>query len=47
MGARSLHPRGVNAAMADGSVRFVADEIDLAPWQALGSINGGEVVGAP
>jgi len=43
MGARSLHPQGVNAALLDGSVRFVVDAIDLNAWQALASINGGEV----
>ena len=33
--ARSNHPGGVNAALADGSCRFVLDAIDLAAWQAL------------
>jgi hypothetical protein len=28
--------------MGDGGVRFVANNIALATWQALGSINGGE-----
>ncbi|TWT31274.1 hypothetical protein KOR34_46500 [Posidoniimonas corsicana] len=41
--ARSLHPSGVNAAMADGSVRYVNDAIDLAVWQAMATIQGGEV----
>lgn len=43
MAARSRHPGGVNAALADGSVRFVADAVDSAVWTALGSMNGGEV----
>jgi prepilin-type N-terminal cleavage/methylation domain-containing protein/prepilin-type processing-associated H-X9-DG protein len=43
--ARSYHPGGVNAAMADGSGRFVVDGIDQAMWVALGSINGGETLG--
>ncbi|MGE3806808.1 MAG: DUF1559 domain-containing protein [Gemmataceae bacterium] len=43
--ARSNHPGGVNAAMADGSVRFVTDNIDAATWIGLGSIDGGEVLG--
>jgi serine/threonine-protein kinase len=44
IGARSYHPGGVNVALVDGSVRFVSDDIALATWQALGSINGGEIV---
>jgi hypothetical protein len=27
--------------LADGAVRFASDSINLAVWQALGSINGG------
>jgi len=42
--ARSYHPGGVNAARADGSVDFYSDSIDLALWQALASIEGGETV---
>jgi prepilin-type N-terminal cleavage/methylation domain-containing protein/prepilin-type processing-associated H-X9-DG protein len=42
--ARSRHTGGVNAALCDGSVRFVRDAIDLATWQAVASANGGEVV---
>jgi prepilin-type N-terminal cleavage/methylation domain-containing protein/prepilin-type processing-associated H-X9-DG protein len=45
--ARSYHPGGVNVALADGSVHFVSDTIDLAVWQALASIDGGEVVPFP
>jgi len=44
--ARSLHPGGVNAMLADGAVRFVSSNIDLATWRALGTMQGGEVVGA-
>ncbi|QDU87722.1 hypothetical protein Pla175_10880 [Pirellulimonas nuda] len=43
--ARSYHPGVVNAAMLDGSVRAVADDIDLAPWRAAGTRAGGESVG--
>lgn len=43
-GARSRHTGGVNACLADGSVRFFADEISLDVWQAMASINGGEIV---
>lgn len=42
--ARSRHTGGVNAALADGSVRFYRDGIDLATWRALGTKSGGEVV---
>ena len=43
--ARSYHPGGVNVALADGSVRFVIDSINQATWEALGSINGNEILG--
>jgi len=42
--ARSAHPGIVNAGMADGSVRTVSDDIDLLVWQAMSTIDGGEVV---
>lgn len=42
-GARSQHAGGVNAVMADGSGRFMADSIDLRVWRALGTRAGGEV----
>jgi prepilin-type N-terminal cleavage/methylation domain-containing protein/prepilin-type processing-associated H-X9-DG protein len=42
--ASSYHAGGVNVGMADGSVRFVADGINFATWQALGTRAGGEVV---
>jgi type II secretory pathway pseudopilin PulG len=41
--ARSWHVGGVNAGLADGSVRFVQDQIDLNIWRGAGSTNGGEV----
>ena len=44
--ARSFHPGGVNAAMGDGSVKFMKDSIAVNVWRALGSINGGEVISA-
>ena len=43
--ANSNHTAGVNVALCDGSVRFVANGVNLATWRALGSISGGEVVG--
>jgi prepilin-type processing-associated H-X9-DG protein len=42
--SRSRHPGGVNVLRADGSVHFVSQNIDLATWQAMGSISGGEIV---
>lgn len=42
--ARSYHPGGVNVAMADGSVRWVASSIAVPTWRALGTRDGGEVV---
>jgi prepilin-type N-terminal cleavage/methylation domain-containing protein/prepilin-type processing-associated H-X9-DG protein len=44
--ARSYHPGGVNALLADGSVRFIKNSINLLTWQAIASINAGEVVSA-
>jgi prepilin-type N-terminal cleavage/methylation domain-containing protein/prepilin-type processing-associated H-X9-DG protein len=41
--ARSRHPGGVNAAMCDASVRYVADGIELRAWRALATRDGGEV----
>ena len=43
--ARSRHTQGVNAAMCDGSVRFFRNSISVETWRALGSANGGEVIG--
>ncbi|HEY2413848.1 MAG TPA: DUF1559 domain-containing protein [Pirellulaceae bacterium] len=42
--ARSLHPGGVNAVYGDGSVRFVANNIDVLTWQLTGSRNDGQSV---
>jgi prepilin-type N-terminal cleavage/methylation domain-containing protein/prepilin-type processing-associated H-X9-DG protein len=35
--ASSYHPGGVNVCMADGSVRFVSDQVSLFIWNALGT----------
>jgi prepilin-type N-terminal cleavage/methylation domain-containing protein/prepilin-type processing-associated H-X9-DG protein len=43
--ARSYHSDGVNAAMCDGSVRFVSAGVSLDVWQAAGTRSGGETVG--
>ena len=42
-GARSMHPSGVNVALADGSVHFIHDEVDTSPWRAAATIDGGEI----
>ena len=42
--ANSRHPGGVNVGMADGSVRFFKSTVNLVPWRAVGTRNGGEVV---
>jgi len=42
--ARSYHPGGVNAAMADGAVRFVSNRIAQEVWRAIGTRARGEVV---
>ena len=43
--ARSGHTGGVNAAMADGSVRFFSNTVTQPVWSALGTRSGGEAVG--
>lgn len=45
--ARSRHPGGVNVAMADGSLRFVADDVDPAVWKAAATRAGGESLTLP
>jgi prepilin-type N-terminal cleavage/methylation domain-containing protein/prepilin-type processing-associated H-X9-DG protein len=42
--AASFHPGGVNVLLADGSVHFAPDTIDLATWKALATVFGGEVI---
>lgn len=42
--ARSRHPGGVNVAFADGSIRVIQDGITPVVWQAMGTMNGEEVV---
>ena len=41
---RSWHMNGVNMGLADGSVRFIADNIDPAVFKATGSRNGAESI---
>lgn len=43
--SRSRHVGGVNVGMADGSVRFITDSVDLLTvWRPLATIAGGEVL---
>jgi prepilin-type N-terminal cleavage/methylation domain-containing protein/prepilin-type processing-associated H-X9-DG protein len=42
--ADSYHPGGINALMADGSVKFIKDSISQKTWWSLGTIGGGEVI---
>ena len=43
--ARSMHVGGVQILLCDGSARFISDNIDTATWRALGTRDGGEVIG--
>ena len=40
----SYHRGGVNVLMADGSVRFVKDSVNIQTWWSLGTISGSEVI---
>jgi prepilin-type N-terminal cleavage/methylation domain-containing protein/prepilin-type processing-associated H-X9-DG protein len=44
--ARSYHAGGVNGLLADGSVKFFKDSININTWRALGSTQGAEVISA-
>ena len=39
--AQSKHSGGVNVCLADGSVRFIRESIDLLTWQRLGNARDG------
>lgn len=41
----SAHTGGVNVLFCDGSVHFVVNAISLPTWWALGTRNGGDVLG--
>jgi prepilin-type processing-associated H-X9-DG protein len=42
----SYHTGGVNVLMGDGDVRFIADGISLTTWRAMGTRNGGDILGS-
>jgi prepilin-type processing-associated H-X9-DG protein len=42
---RSTHTGGCNFVLGDGSVKFIRQSIDMTTYRALGSRNGGEVIG--
>jgi prepilin-type N-terminal cleavage/methylation domain-containing protein/prepilin-type processing-associated H-X9-DG protein len=44
--SRSYHPGGVNALLADGSVKFFKNSISYSVWRGLSTTAGGEVVSA-
>jgi hypothetical protein len=43
LASRSRHPGGVSVALCDSSVRYVADDVDIAVWRSFGSRGGDEV----
>ena len=43
--ARSKHTGGVNAALADGGVRYVSQNVDVNVWRGLSTTQGAETVG--
>ncbi len=43
MASRSAHPAGVNSAMGDGSVHFIADIIDVSVSRAICTSRGSEI----
>ena len=40
---KSRHVGGVNVLLADGSVQYVSESIDLKPWQSLATRSGSEI----
>jgi prepilin-type N-terminal cleavage/methylation domain-containing protein/prepilin-type processing-associated H-X9-DG protein len=44
LATRSAHTGGVNVVLADGSVKFISNNIPFANWQAAGTRSGGETL---
>jgi prepilin-type N-terminal cleavage/methylation domain-containing protein/prepilin-type processing-associated H-X9-DG protein len=42
--ASSGHNNGVNVAFGDGSVRFITNDVSLANWRAMGTMNRRDIV---
>jgi prepilin-type processing-associated H-X9-DG protein len=47
LSARSNHPGGANAALGDGSVRFISETISRSVWRPLGAASDGLSVSIP
>jgi len=45
MSANSAHTNGLNVLLCDGGVRFVNNGISVPTWRALGTRNGGDILG--
>jgi hypothetical protein len=45
--ARSRHPGGVVAFMADGSMHFISNSINLVTWRSMATRAGGDPVEVP
>ena len=45
--ARGYHTGGVNCALADASVQFISDTVNVITWRALGTARNGEAVSLP
>jgi hypothetical protein len=43
----SFHPGGMNGLVADGSVRFFSENMNLLTYQYLATVNGGETAEMP
>jgi prepilin-type N-terminal cleavage/methylation domain-containing protein/prepilin-type processing-associated H-X9-DG protein len=45
--ARSRHNGGVNAALGDGSVRWISNDVDGTIWSLMGSYKDGQIITIP
>ena len=44
MTAGSRHASGVNVVFLDGHIQFIRASVAQAPWRAIGSRSGGEII---